>query len=797
MKTKSTLCSLIVLTLGCALYLAPYGSMQTKDQSPMSLEAPKFALLVGINEYKKFNDASVNIRDLRGTHNDVGLMKGLLADYGFKEESAGGASAESPCGQQTAKSSVKTLCSKQATQAAIRDAFKNHLIANAKSYFDTQKLTAANRDKGVTVVFYYSGHGSKLEDKSGDESDGIDETIVAHDSDRKGVKDIPDDDFDVFYKDLSQYTTNITFMFDSCHSGTVTRGGSPKSVERDVKSKSNSRGKTTLSDGISVSSNANYVTISGSLPTQESQEDQLIDPTTKREQWNGALTFNFVHLLRQNPDFTYRELINMIQPAVAKFNQTPQAEGDIDRRIFGSSATRGKVSIAIVGDPKIVKKTFEGKETEVTEVKLGVGAIVGAGKDAAIVVFGRKAGEKTREQIGSGIVTSATDFSSTAEITLFSKNTNENLKDAVVNLVSPSFNKDDKQTIALDFNSGKGANSTTDASVKTIGDIEARLKDNAMLKTVRLPNLLPAMTNRNNTSEKPAGKTDDWDVAVVRATYKDFKFGNQQPDLSKITGGKGNSDSCSQRRFVDGKAVEPPDTEEGYFLMSSVSKMPLYNIWYAADNENAGKCLADALLKIARIENLRKLTSGGSSLNESVKVELVRLSSIDSATEELKKCNAEKNSQTVKKDTSEMPQLKAGDYFYLKMTNASDKDLFVYLYSLTTSGAIDLIYPPEGSAASEKFPAGTTICTIQKGIVFETLNLEVSPPGVETLKIIATETEFPANLLTQPEIASKNVARGSPLNQLLTQAATGTRTGSAAFGVSSWATKNINIEIVP
>lgn len=780
-------------------YFAPQGHLQI--QTPVKTnqpEAPKFALLVGINRYKKYKDINVNIRDLRGTHNDVGLMKSLLADYGFKEESAGAISDKYPCGQQTATSNVKTLCSEQATQAAIRENFKKQLIENARNYFVANKFTTADRDKGANVVFFYSGHGSKLEDVNGDESDGIDETIVAQDSDRNGVKDIIDDEFDAFYKELSRYTTNITMMFDSCHSGTISRDADShkKSVERDIKVKNNSRGgNPTLNDGINFPGNANYVTISGSLPTQESQEDIFIDTTTKQEQWDGALTYNFVNLLRQNPGLSYREIINLMRPSVSKFNQTPQVEGDIDRQVFGSSSTRGAVSLAIVGTPQKVKKTFEKQEVEVSEINLAVGAIVGAGKDAAIAVFGTKAGDKTRQQIGSGIVTAAGDFTSTAEVTLFDANTKEIPADATVKIVSPSFNKDDKQTVALDISTGsKGANES-----KTLSDIEEKLKDNALLKTVRTPNLLGSIGNsRSANSANASEKSTDWDVAVVRGTYKDFKFGNAQPDFSKITkSGKGEADdSCRRTKFVGDKAVAPTDAEQGFFLINKTNKMPLYNLWFSADDPNAERCLADALEKHARIENLRNLTSGGSSLNDNVKVEIVRLDSMDNINRDLAQCNAEKNTLAVKTDGDAQKQFKPNDLYYLKITNASERDLYLYIYSLTTGGGINLIYPIEGAASGEKLPAGKTICTIQKEILFKVDAPEVAPPGVETLKIIATKQDFPGSLLSQPAIFAKRIDN-SPLSQLLLQNSTGKRSGAVSFAVSDWATKNINIEIVP
>ena len=778
MKNKITL-GLVFLIICGVLCFAPHSLMQKQGTTT---EAPKFALLVGINTYKDFKENK--IRDLKGTNNDVELMKNLLVDvYKFSYI------------KTSEKSPVKILLNTQATQAGILAAFKNHLIANAKLYKEQANVSP---DKGATIVFFYSGHGSKLADQNGDESDGVDETIVAQDSDTNGIKDIRDDEFDKFFEELRQYTTNITFIFDSCHSGTITRGGTSKSVRRDIKLPNNSRGgDANLNDGMSLSRNDSYVTISGSLPTQESQEDLFVDPDTKKEQWNGALTYSLVHLLRQNPDATYREIMNQVQTKVVDMNrnQTPQAEGDVDRIIFGSALTRGKTPI-FIDSAKVVKKTIDEKEVEVKEISLKVGTIVGAGDGAAIAIYGRKGDEKAREQIGSGTITSATAFTSTAEVTLFDENTKEIPKDATIFIVSPSFKSGDKRKVALDIVAGsisKGANST----VETVSRIEDKLKDNSLLETVRVPNILTTFNSK--------GATNDWDVAVVRGTYKDFKYGNRQPDVKDVadrnkSNGRGDSDPCSQKRFEGDKPTEPKDDEAGFFL-SNRSGMPLYNLWYSATDENAAGCLADALEKHARIENLRNLTSGGSGLNEGINVELVRLKSFDLVSRNPLQCKSEPVSQTEQEQDREgIPQFKADDKFYLKITNTSKRDLYVYLYTLTTSGKIGLLYPSEGAAAGEKLLRGKTISTLENLApgscgAFFIEPPEQSPPGMETLKIIATTQEFPGKMLEQPSIA-RNSRSGSPLNQLLMQAATGARTGTMKFAVSDWTTKNLNIEIV-
>ncbi len=784
MKTKPAFFSLVIIILSVALYFEPHGLMQKQNANKVlaATEAPKFALLVGINTYKDFKETK--IRDLKGTNNDVELMKNLLVDV-YKFNYLKGSE----------KSPVKTLLNTQATQAGILAAFKNHLIANAKLYKEQANVSP---DKGATIVFFYSGHGSKLPDQNGDESDGIDETIVAQDSDTNGIKDIRDDEFDKFFEELRQYTTNITFIFDSCHSGTITRGGTSKSVRRDFKLANNSRGGgENLNDGMSLSRNDSYVTISGSLPTQESQEDLFTDPDTKKEQWNGALTYSLVHLLRQNPDATYREIMNQVQTKVVDMNrnQTPQAEGDVDRIVFGSALTRGRTPI-FIDSAKIVKKTIDEKEVEVNEISLKVGTIVGAGDGAAIAVYGRKGDEKAREQIGSGTITSATAFTSKAEVALFDESLKEIPKDATVFIVSPSFKNGNKRKIALDAvasSNSKSANSSDDI----ISRIESKLRDDSLLETIQIPNILTTFNSKNTQN--------DWDVAVVRGTYKDFKYGNKQPDVKDVANrNKGNdrsdSDQCSQKRFEGDKPLEPKDDEAGFFLSNRIG-MPLYNLWYSATDENAAQCLADVLEKHARIENLRNLTSDGSTLNSGINVELVRLKSFDVISQNPLQCKSEPVSQIEQeKDQTGIPQFKADDKFYLKITNTSKRDLYVYLYSLSTSGKIGLLYPSEGSAAGEKLLRGKTISTLENLApgscgAFYIEPPEISPPGMETLKIIATTQEFPGKMLEQPSIA-RNSRSGSPLNQLLMQAATGARTGTMKFAVSDWTTKNLNIEIV-
>jgi hypothetical protein len=108
----------------------------------------KLALLVGINQYE-----DPDIRALRGALNDVDAVKDvLIGKFGFDEKN------------------VLSLRNEQAKGDSIRAAFRTHLIDGVKGKQDV-------------VVFYYSGHGSQvLDEPDGDESDGLDETLVPYDS---------------------------------------------------------------------------------------------------------------------------------------------------------------------------------------------------------------------------------------------------------------------------------------------------------------------------------------------------------------------------------------------------------------------------------------------------------------------------------------------------------------------------------------------------------------------------------------------------------------------------------------
>ncbi|MFG0263493.1 MAG: caspase family protein, partial [Novipirellula sp. JB048] len=150
------------------------------------------ALLCGINDYK-------SIGDLRGCVNDTrSLYKLLIEKFNFK------------------RNSIRVRKDSQVTKDELRKGWE---------------WLRSGAQPGDRLVFHFSGHGSFTHDRDGDEDDGVDELLCLYGMDW--------DDPDTYLLDdeLRQWTKQIpdgvlvTFVLDSCHSGTATRAVLPPSSD--------------------------------------------------------------------------------------------------------------------------------------------------------------------------------------------------------------------------------------------------------------------------------------------------------------------------------------------------------------------------------------------------------------------------------------------------------------------------------------------------------------------------------------------------------------------------------------
>lgn len=142
------------------------------------------ALLVGVNKYK------IPGSDLGGCVNDVTNVRDiLLKNFGF-----------------TVKD-IRMVVDERATKAGIMKRLK-WLVKDAKP--------------GDRLLFHFSGHGSQIRDRDGDElKDRLDEILCPHDMDWDGTYITDDELADLFGK--VQKGVNLEVLLDCCHSGTGTR----------------------------------------------------------------------------------------------------------------------------------------------------------------------------------------------------------------------------------------------------------------------------------------------------------------------------------------------------------------------------------------------------------------------------------------------------------------------------------------------------------------------------------------------------------------------------------------------
>jgi hypothetical protein len=156
-----------------------------KNQNPHIMK--KQALLVGINDYQGVND-------LQGCINDVTNVRSVLKTFfGFDN------------------SEIRVLTDSRATKK------------NILSRFDKMVNTASNGDY---LIFHFSGHGSQIRDREGDElADHMDEIICPYDMNWDDGY-ITDDKFSEILQQLKK-GVRMEILLDSCHSGTGTREITP------------------------------------------------------------------------------------------------------------------------------------------------------------------------------------------------------------------------------------------------------------------------------------------------------------------------------------------------------------------------------------------------------------------------------------------------------------------------------------------------------------------------------------------------------------------------------------------
>lgn len=255
------------------------------------------ALLVGVNKYR------LQGSDLQGCVNDVTNVRDVLLKYfGFGVKD------------------IRVLVDTRATKAAIMERLK-WMVKDAKA--------------GDRLLFHFSGHGSQIRDRDGDElKDQMDEILCPHDMDWDGTY-IVDDDLKALFSELSK-GVRLEVLLDCCHSGTGMREGMALEClppEQTVKARFLQPPVDILcrqdDDDIEVrrlarSSNpGNHVLFAGCKDNQTSADAFI------KGSYNGAFTYYFCkHLRDAQAGMTRSELIKRVGASLKynRYSQAPQLE---------------------------------------------------------------------------------------------------------------------------------------------------------------------------------------------------------------------------------------------------------------------------------------------------------------------------------------------------------------------------------------------------------------------------------------------------------------------------------------
>ena len=305
-------CLLALLSFWCLSRLSSVSAPAVHAQTHSNASPTKRALLVGINTYEH----SDRISPLSGSLNDVDDMRQLLiGKFEFAPEN------------------IVVLKDSQATHAGIMSAIQTELIAKTQP--------------GDIVVFHYSGHGSQMKDTTGKRISGLDETIVPYDSrDPEGkVADISGAELHVALVQLAARTKNLTFILDSCHSGTLVRGAKVRFIPTDTRNLAPTalpveRGAVSADDGRTPS----FAFLSAATSKENAFEHFA------NGQDHGAFTHFLTSQLRSaNAGATYRDVMDaVIANVTANYpGQHPSLEGaEADQHVFGDSSSLAGVYVS-------------------------------------------------------------------------------------------------------------------------------------------------------------------------------------------------------------------------------------------------------------------------------------------------------------------------------------------------------------------------------------------------------------------------------------------------------------------
>lgn len=280
--------------------------------------AARHALLIGCSDYKTHGD-------LHGSGVDVALLKETLATprFGFGPDDLTVLSDADPT-------------TKPPTFDNIHAAFETVVAAD----------WAADADPDVLLI-YMSGHGGQRESET--ENDGTDEFFMPVDE----TDVILDDQIGDWLSELDRKGIHTWIVFDSCFSGTMTRGDNPNETVRGIAQASEKLRKPILPKSnkdvgweLPISDDdgrSNVVAFYACQAYEQAIEDRTLDKSDGEPVPHGLFTYCLLQCLEQHradrdAKLSYEELRRGIierYRALGRTWPTPFCEGNLTQEVLG------------------------------------------------------------------------------------------------------------------------------------------------------------------------------------------------------------------------------------------------------------------------------------------------------------------------------------------------------------------------------------------------------------------------------------------------------------------------------
>lgn len=369
-----------------------------------ALNRKLYALLIGIDYYRpnhlpdgtSYPSLGGCVRDINNIEQFLKERLGLTGEQIIKLTATGGGSDSTP-----------------SEPRKLWPTYKNMVAA-------FKKITEM-ASPGEQVYVHYAGHGGrsvtafpKLKGEN-----GLDESLVPTDIGDSEARYLRDVELSHLIRRMTDKGLLVTLVFDSCHSGGATRGGTPGAAVRGIASIDTTPPPTT--DGLVATAEELELTwrdatpeatrgaqlgagwfpeTPGSVLLAACRANELANEFPFQDNVsNGALTYWLLDSLKQlGPGFTFEMLHDRLLAKVhAKFpRQTPQLHGDGARVVFDVSRVPRPPSARVVEVDRTRRR-----------IRIEAGLAQGVGVGARFAVYAADATDFTQEKARLAIAEAA------------------------------------------------------------------------------------------------------------------------------------------------------------------------------------------------------------------------------------------------------------------------------------------------------------------------------------------------------------------------------------------------------